>query len=158
MPDTVPDWPTRLRELTAFIDTLDLTQPAACEAALRARFPSTEEPVRSIVADAIAGLEAGTLCNRGEPPVTFSRLVKPEQSELGYSVDAVLIDEAAGPAHVHPNGEVTLCIPRGGTPTFDGAERDGWCVMRPGSGHVPTVGGGAMLFVYWWPEGAVEWR
>jgi hypothetical protein len=154
----VTDWPSRLHQITTFVHTLDLTAPVECEAKLRARFPADAEPVRSIIADAQAGLDAGTLCDRGEAPVTFSRLVKPEQSELGYSVDAVLIDEAAGPAHVHPKGEITLCIPRAGEPTFDGVSRDVWCVMRPGSGHVPTVAGGAMLFIYWWPEGAVEWK
>jgi len=154
----VTDWPTRFDAISAFIHTLDLDDPASCEAKLREAFPADVDPVKSIIADAQVGLEAGTLCDRGEAPVTFSRLMKPEQNELGYSVDAVLIDEAAGPAHVHPNGEITLCIPHAGTPRFDGAERDVWCVMRPGSGHVPTVTDGAMLFIYWWPEGAVEWK
>jgi hypothetical protein len=99
-------------------------------------------------------MEHGWLCPRSAGPrVRFGRLAK----DLGgYAVDAVWMDDGAGMGHTHTRGEINLCLPWSGEPRFDG-RAPGWVVFPPGSHHIPTVTGGAMLFVYFTPGGEVVW-
>ena len=41
--------------------------------------------------DLLAGVADGTVCNRGEEPVRFSRLFKASEQSHGLSADAVLM-------------------------------------------------------------------
>jgi hypothetical protein len=86
----------------------------------------------------------------------FSRVVKPKDDVAGCSIDAVHMDSSEGPGHRHPKGEVCLCIAESEEATFEG-RRAKWLVLPPGSHHRPRVEHGAMLILYWLPEGAVEW-
>jgi len=145
-----------LAPISEFVKTLDAADPAACEKALNDKFPPDSNAVQQIATAARAALVAGTLCSRGEPGMQFSRVIKPELDAAGCSVDAVLMEESAGPPHTHPNGEFCLCIHESGTPTFED-RGDTWIVMPKGSRHVPTVKDGRMLILYWLPDGAVTW-
>jgi len=150
------DLKTLLAPISRVVRGLDLTNPAACEGALQAAFPPSSPAIAEIRTAALAALEAGTICQRGEAGMKFSRVVKPEQDAAGCSIDAVFMTDASGPVHTHTKGEVCLCIPTQGAPTFEG-RGDTWIVMHAGSRHVPTVRGGSMLILYWWPDGAVAW-
>lgn len=145
-----------LKPVSEFVGTLDAADPAGAERALNERFPAGSAEVRAIRDAAFAALARGELCDRGEPGMRFSRVVKPKDDPVGCSVDAVYMENAAGPAHTHPNGEFCLCFGDDGAPTFED-RGDTWIVMPSGSRHVPTVKDGRMLILYWLPEGAVAW-
>lgn len=148
---------TLLEPISTFVAGLDAADPQAAEHALSAQFPPDAQLLRDIRTAALAEVQAGTLCHRGEPGMRFSRVVKPEHDRGGCSIDAVLMKDAAGPVHTHTNGEFCLCLPLHGEPTFED-RRDTWIVMAKGSRHQPTVRSGEMLILYWLPAGAVEWK
>lgn len=152
------DLATLLDPVSKLVPTLDLTASDAAERTLAEAFPPEGEAVTAITRAAFAALDDGGICDRGEPPVRFSRVRKPEADPGGCSVDAVLMDDAKGPAHTHDRGEVCLCLPLEGhaDATFEDRKAT-WMVLPPGSRHEPTVSGGTMLILYWWPEGAVTW-
>ncbi|MCG3133317.1 MAG: hypothetical protein HMLKMBBP_00451 [Planctomycetes bacterium] len=102
-----------------------------------------------------AGLAEGWLCNRENGGIRFSRPVKPTPESHGWSVDAVDMNDVAGPKHTHVNGEVNLCMAEGGDPKFCG-HGEGWVVFPPMSTHVPRVEGGRMVILYFLPGGAIE--
>ena len=127
----------------------------ALEAALEREWPAEGATARAIGAALRAGVEAGWLCDRGEPDARFSRLAKPSPATSGLSVDVVRL-RGAGLRHGHPQGEVTLGFAVEGSPTFEGRP-PGWVFLPPGSVHVPTCAGGQMDLIYFLPAGAVEW-
>jgi len=143
-----------LAPLLDFARDLDLSDPAAAEAALEEAFPWQGDFVRGLHERLRAGVAEGTVCHKGEPPMRWSRLMRPDEESRDFSVDAVLMS-GPGPRHAHPRGEIDLCLPVSGEPRFDGRE-PGWVVYGPGSRHVPTVTGGEMLIVYLLPGGAFE--
>lgn len=145
---------TLLAPISTLIPTLDLTDPGAAEAALTRALPPGSDAVAAIERAAREALAAGTIAHRGEAPMRFSRVIKPVAG--GPAVDCVHMEDCAGPAHTHPNGEVVLCFPDAPGATFDG-RADTWVVHPRGSRHTPTVAGGSMLILYWLPEGAVVW-
>ena len=133
---------------------LELTDPAAAEETLTARFDPQGEAAGELRTSLIALLESGAIAARGELPVRWGRVAKASGESRDFSVDVVLMN-GAGPEHRHPEGEVNYCIALEGSPTFDGAP-PGWVVKPPASTHVPTVEGGTMLIVYLLPQGAIE--
>lgn len=146
--------PAELAPLLAFAAQLDLRDAAGARAALQRLFPPDGVFVRGILEHLEAGVIAGTICQRGAPPVRWSRVFKATPESQNFSADAVLMS-APGPRHRHPNGEVDLCFALDGAPAFDG-HPPGWTVYPPGSEHVPTVSGGTMLILYLLPGGAIE--
>lgn len=142
-----------LEPISTFVATLDASNPEACERALNAKFPITSDAVQALAKAAMMAVTSGAICNRGEPNLKYSRVVKPAESSRGVSIDAVLMDDVAGPVHTHPNGEFCLCLPITGQPTFE-ARAATWIVMPKNSRHVPTVRAGKMLILYWLPQGA----
>ena len=150
------DFATHLAEISRFVSTLDLGSAAEAEAALNQSFPPEGEAMRSLTSEAETALAQGEICNRANGAIQYSRIVKPDADPGSCSIDAVLMADCSGPAHTHTEGEVCICIPRSGTPNFDGRS-DFWVVMPKGSRHEPTVSEGAMLILYWWPHGAVQW-
>ena len=145
-----------IADVSRVVATLDLTDTAKAEIALNDRFPPDGPIVTALQAASRSALAGGTICQMEKDGIRFSRVVKPKDDAGGCSVDAVLMDESVGPPHTHLRGEVCLCMPEAGTPAFDG-RTDPWVVMPTGSRHAPTVTGGRMLILYWWPEGAVQW-
>ena len=146
-----------LKLVTPILDvaaTLDLADPAAAEKILDSRLPFHGAPMKDIFAALRAGVDDGSLCNRGEEPVRYSRVAKAAEAK-GFSIDAVLM-RGVGPRHRHPNGEIDLCFRWDGDPRFDGRD-PGWVVYGANSTHAPTVTGGAMVILYFLPEGAIEW-
>lgn len=133
---------------------LDLTDPAAAEAALCAKLDPEGETASALRETLRRLLKEGAIASRGELPVRWGRVAKASEESRGFSIDVVLMN-GAGPEHRHPAGEVNYCIALEGNPTFDGAP-PGWVVKPPDSTHVPTVEGGTMLIVYLLPEGAIE--
>ena len=124
-------------------------------AQLETRIAKDSDVIQRVEALSRQGLEAGWLCPRENQGAAFGRVAKPTESTHNLSIDAVYMS-GAGAAHTHPNGEVSVCFPTEGEPTFEG-HADGWVVKAPGSSHVPTVTGGKMLILYFLPEGAMEW-
>ena len=102
-----------------------------------------------------AGVAEGWLCNHEGGGIKYGRIFKPAEDLYGFSVDVVDMTDIAGPHHLHPNGEIDLVMPQGGTATFDGRPA-GWVVMPPGSAHRPTVSQGRALVLYLLPQGAIE--
>jgi uncharacterized protein DUF4863 len=145
-----------LAPVSRLVAALDLADAPAAEAALARQFPPGSEGIRRIEESARSALAAGSICTRGEPGMRFSRVIKPQDDIAGCSIDAVHMTNAAGPAHTHTRGEVCLCFPDSGSPTFE-RRCATWMVLSPGSRHVPEVKGGSMLILYWWPDGAVAW-
>jgi hypothetical protein len=150
------DLKSLLAPISKVVKTLDLADIAKAEAELNRLFPPNSPEIQQIRTLAVESLRAGALCNRGEANMKFSRVVKPQDDAGGCSIDAVYMDRSSGPVHTHTKGEVCLCFPLEGDARFEG-RGDTWIVMHSGSRHVPTVTGGAMLILYWWPEGAVSW-
>ncbi len=142
-----------LAPVTAFVATLDLSNPAAAKQRLHDKFPLGSATLQAVREGLRAGIEAGTLCTRENDGVRFSRLQKPE-GEGAWSIDLVHMN-GPGPAHTHGQGEVDLCFAVEGRATFDG-QPEGWTVYPPGSWHVPTVADGVMDIVYFLPGGAIE--
>ena len=137
-----------------FVSTLDLTDADAARVALEKAFPS--HAVDAAAGEIRAAAEAGWLTPRQASPVlSFGRVAKPGPDSAGCSIDAVDM-RGDGPGHVHPDGEVSLCVPIEGHPSFEGVTA-GWAVMAAGSHHVPSVSGGRMLIVYFLPNGSVVW-
>ena len=133
---------------------LDLTDPAAAEAELARRLAPDSPAAHDLNRALTTLLEQGAIANRGEPPVRWSRVAKAGAATAGFSIEAVHMT-GPGPLHRHPRGEIDWCIPLEGEPRFDG-RASGWLVLEPGSQHVPTVAGGAMLVVYLLPGGEIE--
>ena len=100
-----------------------------------------------LAAACTAGLDAGWLGARGEPPLRYGRIIKPSPDTHGFSIDVVLMSDIAGPEHVHPNGEVDMVVPIDPAARFEG-HGAGWVVFGPGSTHAPTVArrvGGSLI-------------
>jgi hypothetical protein len=150
------DLKTLLSPISQFVAKLDLTDVVKAEAELNRAFPPSSPAIQAIRVAAEAAQKAGTIADRGEANMKVSRVVKPKEDVAGCSIDAVYMHDSSGPVHTHTLGEVCLCFPASGKPTFEGRDAT-WIVMPAGSRHVPTVKGGAMLILYWWPQGAVAW-
>lgn len=73
----------------------------------------------------------------------------------GFSVTAAYLRDFVGPRHRHPAGEVLMIIPIDPAAAFDHHGR-GWFVYQPGSIHAPTATGGAVLVLFFLPNGAIE--
>ncbi len=127
----------------------------ALEAHLNAAFPAGGDTFETIRRACEAAVAAGWMCNRGEAPRRYGRVIKPGPATHGFSVDVVDIDDAEGPHHRHPTGEIDMIMPVAGDARFDGRGA-GWLVYGPGTAHVPTVSGGEALVLYLLPEGAIE--
>lgn len=102
-----------------------------------------------------AGVAEGWLCQREGGGIRYGRVFKPEAALHGFSVDVVEMADVVGPHHSHPNGEIDLILPRGGSARFD-EHPSGWLVYGPGSAHHPTVSGGSALVLYLLPDGAIS--
>ena len=120
-------------------------------------YPPSGDVMKEISKLASEGLKAGWLCDKANGAIKFSRVLKPLPEHHGFSVDAVHMPNAAGPAHTHPKGELSFCIALEGQPKFDGYG-PGWALYKSGTTHTPTVKGGTMLILYWLPGGSVEWK
>jgi hypothetical protein len=122
---------------------------------LDAEFPASGPVFGEIEALCRQGCEEGWLCAREAGGIRFGRPVKSGPDTHGFSVDVVEMQDAIGPHHAHPNGEIDMVMPLEGDARFDGVSR-GWKVYEPGSAHKPTVTGGKALVLYLLPEGAIE--
>mgnify|MGYP002037742843 CR=1 FL=1 len=146
--------PGRIDSLLKTVSELDLTEPDDARSHLEAVYPLRGSLVQDLRESLERATTAGDICDRGEPPVRYSRLWKGTEETHGVSADCVLMT-GPGPRHRHPNGEVNLCFRVDGEPTFDG-HPEGWVVLPPDSTHVPTVAGGEMFILYLLPGGAIE--
>jgi hypothetical protein len=124
-------------------------------AQLAAAFPSHGEAFQALAQACREGVRDGWLAQRGEPPLTWGRVIKPSADTHGFSVDVVRMTEVAGPHHAHPEGEIDMIVPLDPGATFDG-EGEGWLVYPPGSAHSPTVQGGAAIVLYLLPNGQIQ--
>jgi hypothetical protein len=127
----------------------------ALEARLNTEFPADGDLVTAIAAACQVGIDAGSLCGRGEPELRYGRAVKPDTTCGVFSVDVVDMLDVAGPFHAHPNGEIDLVLPVDAAAAFDG-RGEGWVVYPAGSAHYPTVAGGRARVLYLLPGGAID--
>jgi hypothetical protein len=150
-----------LASIVEGVERAPITTPVAAQAlaaALGERWPLSSSTLVALHDALRRGVEAGWLCDRGEPHARFSRIAKPSPATLDCSLDLVSL-AAAATEHGHPRGEITLALPAAAADAdarFDG-HPPGWVVMPEGSRHVPTVTGGRMLLLYALPGGAVTW-
>ena len=133
---------------------VSLDDPARAATRIEELAPFEGDLVQGVRDAMFAGADAGWLLPKDAGGVRFGRVAKDLH---GLSVDAVWMDSAPGPRHVHPRGEIDLLFGESGTPRFDG-HPPGWAVYGAGSEHVPAVTGGSMLILYFLPGGAIEWR
>lgn len=144
-----------LAPFARLVGGLDLADAAAITAELNRRHPASA--LGEVRAALVAARDEGWLTPReAGPALRFGRVAKPAEDLGGCSIDAVDM-AGAGPAHLHPNGEVSLCFATEGDPRFVG-HPEGWVAVAPGSRHVPEVTGGRMLIVYFLPGGAMVWE
>ena len=144
-----------LKPMLKRISELDLSHPST-EVVLNQEFSPKNPLLKTAVDLARQGIEDGWLCHRDNAGAKFSRVAKASDETFNLSIDAVLMSGEAA-AHTHPNGEVSLCIPMQGEPRYDDFD-NAWAPYPPGSSHTPTVQGGTMLFLYFLPDGAMEWH
>ncbi|MFO0633996.1 MAG: DUF4863 family protein [Nannocystaceae bacterium] len=133
-------------------------QASSLQQALHERWPLSHPQIVALATALREGVDAGWLCDRGEPHSRFCRLAKPSAASFDHSLDLVAL-RGAGMAHAHPRGEITLALSAGEADAdarFDGAPA-GWIVYPAGSSHTPTVTGGRMILLYALPGGAVQW-
>lgn len=144
-----------LAPIATAVGSLDLSDPQAAQRALTERFPTHAlSEIRGLLLEAN---RAGLLTpKRATEALTFGRVAKPAPDLGGCSIDAVDM-AGAGAAHMHPNGEVSLCFAVEGDPRFVGYP-EGFVVVPPGSRHVPEVTAGRMVIVYFLPGGAMVWE
>ncbi|MCK6504802.1 DUF4863 family protein [Myxococcota bacterium] len=139
--------------------TVDLrsgADPTTLAAGLDVDLP-VDGPILGMVRTLVElGLDEGWLCPKEAGGVRFGRLAKASPATHGFSIDTVDM-RGPGPGHTHPQGEIDLCFPLDGQPTFDGRAA-GWTVYGPGSWHVPTVAGGRMAILYFLPGGEIRFE
>lgn len=125
------------------------------ESGLNRVFPPDSAVFQSVLDACRAGIAAGWMCNREAGGIKYGRVVKPGEASHGFSVDVVEMENLDGPHHRHPEGEIDMIMPLGGSATFDGRGA-GWLVYGPGSAHSPTVSGGKALVLYLLPKGKIQ--
>lgn len=144
-----------LEPIIKTLKTIDLDDSNA-QRRLNERYPLDGTDLVAVTALVKEGIEAGWLCPRSGGGLRYGRAAKSSPATCDFGIDTVDMS-GAGPGHTHPTGEIDLCIPLEGTPTFDG-NPPGWTVYPSGSWHVPTVSGGRMGILYFLPEGAIRFE
>jgi len=138
------------------LETLDLNRPDEARQTLTERYPLDSTELATVIDLVKDGIDGGWLCPRSGGGLRYGRAAKASAATYGFGIDTVDMT-GAGPGHTHPTGEIDLCIPLEGTPTFDG-NPPGWTVYSAGSWHVPTVSGGRMGILYFLPGGAIRFE
>lgn len=128
---------------------------SALAATLNGRFPIDSGSGARLAGLLALGAQQGWLCQREGGGIRYGRAVKPGAAAGTFSVDVVLMDDIAGPYHIHPLGEIGFVVPISGAPRLDGYGA-GWYVYGPGSAHSPTVRGGAAYVLYLLPDGRID--
>ncbi|MEO6595807.1 MAG: DUF4863 family protein [Planctomycetota bacterium] len=149
-PVTKEQFAELLRPLAKALRAVDIEAADAAVQAERAA-PFAGALVGNVKKAAMASIDSPWLLPKAQGGIRFGRVAKDLE---GFSVDAVLMD-VPGPRHRHPNGEIDLCLPTQGEPTFDNHPA-GWVVYGADSVHVPTVRKGEMLILYFLPGGAID--
>jgi hypothetical protein len=140
-------------KITAHIGTRALD--GELETDLNNTFPTTGTEARELMASCQSAIAEGWMCAREAGGIRYGRVIKPDTTTQGFSVDVVDMQPLAGPHHRHPHGEIDFIIPLDENAKFDGRPA-GWLVYGPGSAHSPTVTGGRALVLYLLPQGAIE--
>ncbi len=122
---------------------------------LNETFPPDSDAFQAIEKACHAAIADGWMCNYGDAPLRYGRVIKPNDALHGFSVDVVEMDDVKGPHHAHPNGEIDMVMPIDDGAEFDG-QGAGWLVYGPDTAHSPTVRGGKALVLYLLPGGAIE--
>jgi hypothetical protein len=128
---------------------------ADLERFLQSTFPPGKTNFDNLEQLVFIGVKEGWLCERMAGGIAYGRAVKPGREASTFSVDVVVMDNIAGPHHIHTTGEIGMIMPLTGTPLFDGKPR-GWYVYSSGSAHFPTVTGGKACILYLLPDGAIQ--
>ena len=122
---------------------------------LNEEFPPAGATFKAIETACHEAIAAGWMCGREAGGIAFGRVIEPDAALHGFSVDVVRMEDAKGPHHSHPLGEIDMVMPLTPGAAFDG-QGAGWKVYGPGTAHHPTVSGGAALVLYLLPEGRIE--
>jgi 2-hydroxylaminobenzoate mutase len=85
------------------------------------------------------------------------RIAEPSAETAGMSIESALLRDVKGRYHCHTRGEIDLVIPIDSGARFCG-HGAGWVVYPPMSEHFPTVTGGKALFMFFLPNGEIEYK
>jgi hypothetical protein len=85
------------------------------------------------------------------------RIAEPSPETVGMSVESAVLRNVKGRYHCHTRGEIDLVIPIDSGARFCGYGA-GWVVYPPMSEHFPTVTGGKALFMFFLPNGEIEYK
>jgi Domain of unknown function (DUF4863) len=127
----------------------------ALQQELNERYPPAGHVYREVFDACRAAIAEGWMCSREAGGIRYGRVIKAGEATHGFSVDVVEMNDASGPHHRHPNGEIDMIMPLTPDAKFDG-HGAGWLVYPPGSAHVPRVTNGNALILYLLPQGAIE--
>jgi len=143
----------RVAEVTATIAGQPLNK--ALEERLNRDYPAGGEFFRDIRQACEAAIAAGWMCQLGEAPRKYGRVVQAGAVTDNFSIDVVDLTDLVGPHHRHPTGEIDMIMPLTAGARFDGRD-EGWLVYPPDSAHRPTVSAGRALILYLLPNGEIE--
>jgi hypothetical protein len=85
------------------------------------------------------------------------RIADPSPETAGMSIESALLRNVKGRYHCHTRGEIDLVVPIDSSARFCG-HAEGWVVYPPMSEHFPTVTGGTALFMFFLPNGEIEYK
>ena len=85
------------------------------------------------------------------------RIADPASETAGMSVESALLRNVKGQYHCHTRGEIDMIIPIDSSAQFCG-HGAGWVVYPPLSEHYSTVTGGKALFMFFLPNGEIEYK
>lgn len=143
----------RIAELVDDIGDRQLDDQLAGD--LNARYGPDSTWYAAVREACLAAVTEGWMCDREAGGIRYGRVTRPGDSAGAFSVDVVSMEDCRGPYHVHPAGEIDLVMPLAEGARFDG-QGAGWKVYPAGSGHYPTVDGGAALVLYLLPGGRID--
>jgi 2-hydroxylaminobenzoate mutase len=85
------------------------------------------------------------------------RIAEPASETAGMSIESALLCNVKGQYHCHTRGEIDMIIPIDSSAQFCG-HGAGWMVYPLLSEHYPTVTGGKALFMFFLPNGEIEYK
>lgn len=150
---TREDFQALIKPVCDFIG--DKALDKSLETALNDQFPANGSEFRTIQQACHDAIVAGWMCKHEQGGIKFGRVLKPEASLYGFSVDVVDMNDIKGPHHRHPKGEIDMIMPIDEDAKFDG-HGQGWLVYGADTAHYPTVTQGKALVLYLLPDGEIE--
>ena len=151
--------PALMSAITRLLDFIgDQPLDDRLQAALNDHYGPETARYAELVALLEAGIDEGWACYAEitGPDYIRGRIAEPSAETRGFSVESAKLKDVVGNYHCHPRGEINMIAPVDATGKFCG-HGAGWKVFAPGSRHYPTVTGGAVKFLFFLPNGEIEY-